>query len=1026
MGYQLQGPEVEDHSQHRVEVMTEAEPPGLVGLRASSTVASRTAMVTFSLPGLPTVSMVECKVLLERGATRIEVSVMLQGQSTAAITALVQLQRRNTSKPLLFPGGGAPEVELRWPPGASGARKASFTLPENGAASSLGDHTGIPASEQAQEYRLVLMEAVNAEIGDPGETVAFQRQFRPMFGVVGPPKVLFAEDLLHIQAPNGTVTVDLEVALMLDGADRGLLEPAVIIPKLVVETLEWEGLAMIDKDLQVLHWNPCGVKDSVLIKARQACESQRVQVVILASALTKPAYLRAYLALEPVMGAIVPHKFLSTADLHVIGTPRGVCPPGTVVTRNMTIIAPNTSVAEDTGDGVESLLEATEPADEEAAAAVDLRIWYSGLENSDYVKDADGVVGLSPDFDAMLLSYGIQVPISTSWVELEATMIDGVDNLSLEPLDAYAPSPLQAASDREKVHKKAEKLEADGNKAQNQLAARPRRQAWHLTLQVGKNLFRIRAEMKKTDGDHNDTSHAHGISYDLAIVRLANASHLGLDCLLAVSGTDQLQLCGSRCAWETLHTSGSKHFELSGDSPSTIGLAVPPCTPGSIYDVYVSAVQSDLMLQPQLMWPDAAGITVEVGSSILQPLASMGSNARFPPVRIFLGSATEIYVDVTVAAEDQVTTATYTVRIQRLPLTSAQDLQGNSFLVMVPDPLEQKAHGIPGPANGSFSPEQLLPESVAAAGCEACGAGYYAGGANSRRCNLCPPGSHSPPIAGRCYPCTPGTFAPTWGSPKCRPCATGTYSSGPNARACQLCPANMTTPGSGGESCSVALNTTDLSRDYAVVVQLSVAFLVNTSDINGVSLRTALDGTAEAVVAYLIRMDTATVFGISIGDVAVDLKILNLTAASLSSFMAQPVLPTLLLVGNMTSDDATELMERKNASAGGPPSRKDKLFTRPPETEPGTLKLAHFYSEHKEVASVTSNLSAQLPPGQKSAYHSTEMSSLWDLLENSTGKIVNRRVLTANVTATLAADVDLSHDQMEDIDAKVICNPSLI
>lgn len=96
----------------------------------------------------------------------------------------------------------------------------------------------------------------------------------------------------------------------------------------------------------------------------------------------------------------------------------------------------------------------------------------------------------------------------------------------------------------------------------------------------------------------------------------------------------------------------------------------------------------------------------------------------------------------------------------------------------------------------------------------------------------------------------------------------GTFSSGNASRQCGICDKGWTTQGEGCSSCTVKVQSTDLTKDYAIIASFGVV-------LNGTSLREIHDmelgvsGSGKAVLSILIKKDMSEAFHISMGDVDV-------------------------------------------------------------------------------------------------------------------------------------------------------------
>lgn len=71
------------------------------------------------------------------------------------------------------------------------------------------------------------------------------------------------------------------------------------------------------------------------------------------------------------------------------------------------------------------------------------------------------------------------------------------------------------------------------------------------------------------------------------------------------------------------------------------------------------------------------------------------------------------------------------------------------------------------------------------------------------------------PQSSVCQPCSPGTYAFSWGSTHCKHCIAGTIATGFGAGSCKMCPSNLTTAGDGESSCNITVApATNLNERY--------------------------------------------------------------------------------------------------------------------------------------------------------------------------------------------------------------------
>eukprot|EP00873_Tetraselmis_striata_P007542 jgi/Tetstr1/427806/TSEL_001778.t2 len=1108
VGHSLSAPMVVDHALSTGEVADEG-------------VSAGEDHVLFAGGGLPVVSLLDGSSLVLANDSRVYVQVGMQGQSSALVTASLQLQERGVGgSPLrLSPRGPLIEAEAVWPPGSSGSQVVALVLPPGGDSA---------AASAPGKLQVALTNVTNAELGDARTTALQLEADLPAFGVLSAPAPLYAAEL----DPDRRDVVRVAFSL-------GPLQPGAVLHRsvavdvrLVVLTPEWASLVRLPR--ASLQWESCG-------GSRPPCRPQEVAVDILPDALDDTVYLRAMLALNTSSNARVDAAPGVQPLLHVLGSPRGVCPLGT-------------RTAE--GDGAAPAPAPSSWSLEQSAGTA--AVMASDLAITTNSSGTTAALPVSPRFRPEVLEYGAHVGSqveaitldlkTTSTVPIQVEAIYRSSHLVLEPSalgnlmlaganisDATAVLKEQQQQQLANVtvegpHRRsllggddeeggahsagADKYAAACEQSSAPLAlcdmlgqnhgrlaradvgeAAPAgaetvvqqpqefrgKLRWRLPVAVGQNTFRV----VPTAACNASAMGPLPPPYTLSVTRLADPAHAELASVRVLSLAQNTLACDSSAAAADAPQRSKAWQQLDGldAGPTAPSIDVHrPCAADGPIDVELlddgggsGSNEGGFFLALTLKHAGVPGVRVEVGSEVLDgigagtlplvalPLAAAGSGPAVTSVRIL------------VVAEDGVTSATYTLRLNdrrnqdapratRLGPSESEGV-GKSEATggkgtplgtgggapSVPAQRPPRSAGRSSPSrvtaasNATGTPEPLwppvleaglpplaLPDALAAAGCEACERGYWSGSPDSVACGLCRPGSFSPSLAGRCYPCRPGGFSPVWGAGECRQCGTGTYTPWPGARACLLCPPHLTTPSAGAGNCSQPAHPTDLSTDYAVIVQLRVAFLVDTADLEDVTLRTSLVGSIEAVVAHLLRLDTASVFRVPLADVEVGLHVLHPADASghLIGFMAPAARGPPM--AQLAAGNQNETSAGTNSSSRASSASSDSSTGRPadPSSPPAGWSVSNGTTRLR--ANQTASASGSGPDQNEAATGDARAASAglpelpaevvaWLALagNDSSGAASRRRLLTANVTATLAADVNLQDDSSDDITAKV-------
>jgi hypothetical protein len=185
------------------------------------------------------------------------------------------------------------------------------------------------------------------------------------------------------------------------------------------------------------------------------------------------------------------------------------------------------------------------------------------------------------------------------------------------------------------------------------------------------------------------------------------------------------------------------------------------------------------------------------------------------------------------------------------------------------------------------------------AGCSACGGGAFTSYANAARCQLCPPGRVSAPLAAACDACPPGSYAFAWGSTACRPCLAGTYAPEGAAPYCQLCATGTVALGEGAAACTPASKPPS-ARDASRSILVSFSVLFSGMSLDEVSPeRTGINASSADIVIALVRADVARALRVPLDSV----KVVGLTQ-----------LTGRVLVASVS---ATVALDSSGAAAGG-------------------------------------------------------------------------------------------------------------
>eukprot|EP00241_Pyramimonas_parkeae_P000114 CAMPEP_0114263504 /NCGR_PEP_ID=MMETSP0058-20121206/22553_1 /TAXON_ID=36894 /ORGANISM="Pyramimonas parkeae, CCMP726" /LENGTH=1328 /DNA_ID=CAMNT_0001379805 /DNA_START=417 /DNA_END=4403 /DNA_ORIENTATION=+ len=234
-------------------------------------------------------------------------------------------------------------------------------------------------------------------------------------------------------------------------------------------------------------------------------------------------------------------------------------------------------------------------------------------------------------------------------------------------------------------------------------------------------------------------------------------------------------------------------------------------------------------------------------------------------------------VVIALKGEDNITQASYSIQLyshssqSSVHFSSSResgDIGGlvHAFVDTVP-PFPSQPFPAPPPFYNELSPFNQ-PQ------CQVCPQGFVSNAMDSLKCDPCPIGSAAPSIRSQeCSICVAGQYAARLGSTKCSVCPVGTFSPNNSSRLCLLCPQGFTSPADGLSECSTVVDEDRIRRIYAVLVEFNVMLGMNiTGKFSWEALPelVGLNATGEALIAQLIRMDTADAFSISANNVLVN------------------------------------------------------------------------------------------------------------------------------------------------------------
>ncbi|KAK9825612.1 hypothetical protein WJX74_010253 [Apatococcus lobatus] len=414
--------------------------------------------------------------------------------------------------------------------------------------------------------------------------------------------------------------------------------------------------------------------------------------------------------------------------------------------------------------------------------------------------------------------------------------------------------------------------------------------------------------------------------YTLSVVRLADPLHAVMGMLNVSVGKQSWTVCGSNST------------QLSATNSSR---AKPPCDPAQPMTVNVSANAEVVMLQPTLFMPGVQGVRVEVNGQVLSQggdtqadqiedtssTTIARSNQGFLPAAVIIGliPGVPLQVPIVVIAEDDVTSNQYVVQLTRDMAPAGATPQaapssfipsGNSSMQLVENLANNNVTSVPAaeflPAPAPPRPSDWPIPPSQEPWCSVCPAGWATQGVDAPTCEMCPKGSFAAqPLSPGCTDCPRGTYASSWGSTHCNHCIVGTFGPEEGEELCTMCPKNFTNFEDGSSGCSIpVIPGTNLRMRYAVIVSFGV--FLNGTSLDSIAAKVGVNAAPEDVLDHLIKLDTATAFNISEGDVYVS-SVTQLSRrvlyVNVTATLGVDVPP------GASSDDVTEALDLKNLSA---------------------------------------------------------------------------------------------------------------
>ena len=329
---------------------------------------------------------------------------------------------------------------------------------------------------------------------------------------------------------------------------------------------------------------------------------------------------------------------------------------------------------------------------------------------------------------------------------------------------------------------------------------------YDVKLSIGWDKLTIR--QARPDGSRNNTT------LTLAVRRKADVQHTLLKSLEIVPSIgESMVVCEQSAPTVTIKRTATDVLRKN----------IKECKPDDIIHIDLDSDIESVQLIPRLLVDDVPGVRVEMNGQVVVYSGNNGiEEEQFSDSHPFSGTSKdmserittdayimnlptgyEVPIEIVVFAEDGTTSSTLMVKMHRKS-PSVEKSHGRTDISSLP------------------SLQAILDGHSEFQHCAACMPGWVSSLPGSSSCALCPPGTFADYDGSRCSPCKKGTYAMSWGSNKCKHCIEGTFAPLDGSKFCTMCPESTTTLGDGKGACDAPRRELNVKNRYAVVIHVSV------------------------------------------------------------------------------------------------------------------------------------------------------------------------------------------------------------
>lgn len=560
--------------------------------------------------------------------------------------------------------------------------------------------------------------------------------------------------------------------------------------------IEYSYKTVIHKDFQKYISHP--TENNGIVRFRRGETSHSIQVPVSWKSLPAQARFSIEMTLTPLFKARLQKSGIPFLAAHVLGTQRGVCPPGSSKSQAETIAGANHEM-------------------------------YRGEELNVTIGDAQGLLSIHGRYPDSISLYRNRTELTDDIVAVVDTDIDSIQMCTSFPVDVHVEG--KGTGDA------LVPLET------NVLCSKGKSE-YKVNLNIGWDNVILRKDKYSNESGGNVVT--------LTVRRKADEQHALLESLEVVPSHGRAIIaCGLDKPIVTLKNTETSEIAVKN--------AYEECTPSDIVRVELESDVESVQIIPRLLVRGVPGVRVEINGQVVMysgnddmsqkqdsdanpfsggDIRNIGSIMADAYI-LNIPQGFEIPVEIVIFAEDGTTSSTITIKLRKKS-PSSKVSRGTTEVSTNPL-LETILEGL-----SDF--EQ----------CKVCTPGWVSALPDSPRCAMCPPGTFAEYDGVRCSSCSEGTYSMSWGSRKCKHCIEGTFAPHTGSSSCKVCPESTTTQGDGRASCDAPVRPLDVRGRYAVLIHVSVK--LSGIDEDTLILKSGVSGSPDRLLSHLVASDMAKAF----------------------------------------------------------------------------------------------------------------------------------------------------------------------